>query len=338
MSAQGVVSALVPGVRPKPRRHVVRSTTPAHEMLDRPIAAPLGGWAARITAPRVATAFRALAAVTWGLLVFGATVRVHGAGLSCPDWPLCFGRAIPELNFQVFLEWGHRVLAGTISVGFLGLAGVVLARPELRAKAGVLCGVSLAVLLTQIVLGGLTVLQLLAFWSVTLHLVTGNLFLLSLLTIASVLDPHPVAGSAVATGLAKAVAGMWLVQLALGGLVSSNYAGLACTEWPTCNGGVWFPAWSGIVGLQLAHRAGAYVLFALAAGLAWTGRTGPASGITRAVFAVVLAQVVLGVTNVLLEMPVEVAVLHSALADLIGITAVTAMLRLHAGAAPAGAR
>lgn len=294
----------------------------------------LSAWA---TGVRVAGAFHALAAVTFGLLVFGATVRVHGAGLACPDWPLCFGEVIPELNFQVFLEWGHRVFAGTISVGFVGLGALVLSRPDLRGRAGAMCGVALVVLLTQIVLGGLTVLKLLASWSVTLHLVTGNLFLLSLLAIASALAPRPLAVSPGTTGLAKAVAAMWLLQLALGGLVSSNYAGLACTEWPTCNGGVWFPAWSGIVGLQLAHRAGAYVLFGLAAGLAWSARGGAGARSASMVFAAVLAQVALGVTNVVLEMPVEIAVLHSALADLIGIVAVLTVLRFNAGARAVGA-
>lgn len=301
------------------------------------MAVPGGGLSAWATDVRVAGAFRGLAAVTWGLLVFGATVRVHGAGLSCPDWPLCFGQVIPELNFQVFLEWGHRVLAGTISVGFAGLGALVLSRSDLRGRAGAMCGVALLVLVTQIVLGGLTVLKLLAYWSVTLHLVTGNVFLLSLLTIAGTLDPRPIAASAGATRLSKAVAAMWLVQLALGGLVSSNYAGMACTEWPTCNGGVWFPAWSGIVGLQLAHRAGAYALFALAAALAWSARGGPGARSASVVFAAVLAQVALGVTNVMLEMPVEIAVLHSALADLIGIAAVLTMLRFRAGGRVAGA-
>lgn len=312
---------------------MVRSTTtPARETAGRPLAV-LG---AGLSPASVAGAFRGLAAVTWGLLVFGATVRVHGAGLSCPDWPLCFGQVIPELNFHVFLEWGHRVLAGTISVGFAALGALVLSRPDLRGRAGAMCVVALVVLLTQIVLGGLTVLKLLAYWSVTLHLVTGNLFLLSLLTIASRLDPRPITASVASAGLSKAVAAMWLVQLALGGLVSSNYAGLACTEWPTCNGGVWFPAWSGIVGLQLAHRAGAYVLFGLAAGLAWSARGGPGAGAASVVFAAVLAQVALGVTNVWLEMPVEIAVLHSALADLIGVAAVLTMLRFHAGARAVG--
>ena len=46
----------------------------------------------------------------------------------------------------------------------------------------------------------------------------------------------------------------------LGGLVSSRYAGLACPEWPTCNGGAWFPSWRGAVGLHLLHRSNGYLL------------------------------------------------------------------------------
>ncbi len=283
----------------------------------------------------MAILFRVLAGFTFALLIFGATVRVHGAGLSCPDWPLCLGHVVPELNFQVFLEWGHRVLAGTISIGFAGLGGWLLYRPELRARAGRLWAGALVVLMAQIVLGGLTVLQLLAYWSVTLHLLTGNLFLLCLLGIANVLDPRPLQAPPATRQWALALSGMWFLQMALGGLVSSNYAGLACTEWPTCNGGVWAPVLNGIVGLQLAHRAGAYVLFGLAAAFAVSARGTSAAGSARLVFGIVLAQVGLGVANVLLALPVEIAVLHSATADLIGITAVLTAMRLSTASSPA---
>ena len=127
--------------------------------------------------------------------------------------------------------------------------------------------------------------------------------------------------------VAKAVVAMWFVQMALGGLVSSNHAGLACTEWPTCNGGVWFPVFDGIVGLQLAHRMGGYTLFALAVGLAVTARGSAARSHAWTVLGLVLFQVALGVTNVLTALPVELAVLHSATADLIGIAAATLVLR-----------
>jgi cytochrome c oxidase assembly protein subunit 15 len=55
------------------------------------------------TLARLATA---LVASTYVLLVFGASVRVHGAGLACPDWPLCFGEVIPTLNFEVVWSGG----------------------------------------------------------------------------------------------------------------------------------------------------------------------------------------------------------------------------------------
>ena len=54
-----------------------------------------------------------LVAATAFLIVFGASVRVHGAGLACPDWPLCFGEVVPAIDFQVGLEFGHRVIAGS---------------------------------------------------------------------------------------------------------------------------------------------------------------------------------------------------------------------------------
>jgi cytochrome c oxidase assembly protein subunit 15 len=213
----------------------------------------------------------------------------------------------------------------------LGLGGWIFVNPVRRSLAGARWGFALAVLITQIVLGGLTVLKGLAFWSVTLHLLTGNLFLLSLLSVRASLAPSPLTASSTTRILAFAVAAMWFVQMALGGLVSSNYAGLACTEWPTCNGGVWFPVLDGIIGLQLAHRAGAYVLFILAGAFYLKSVGRPMHGPAKRIFGTVVFQIVIGILNVLWAMPVEIAVLHSATADLIGVFAVLAVLRLSPG-------
>ncbi len=266
-------------------------------------------------------AFFGLAAVTYGLLVFGASVRVHGAGLSCPDWPLCFGEVIPTLNFEVFLEWGHRVLASAVSVGFLLLGGAVLLRPATRARAGGFVLAAAVVLALQIVLGGLTVLHLLAFWSVTLHLLTGNLFFAMLVVVGLKLrgSPAHVATVGPAVRIVGVLLGAMVVaQMALGGVVSSSYAGLACTEWPTCNGGVWFPTFDGIVGLQLAHRLGAYTLLALSVAFVALTRTAPRLRQPAVLLlALVLTQAAIGITNVLLAMPVEIAIAHSAVADLL---------------------
>lgn len=280
----------------------------------------------------VGKGFAVLAVVTYALLVFGASVRVHGAGLSCPDWPLCFGDVVPRLDFHIFLEWGHRVLAGMISVGFLALGGTVLARAELRRRAGALVIAAAIALAAQIVLGGLTVLHLLAYWSVTLHLVTGNLFFTLLLLTALELSgarvpERPVRPAVRRVALLLPVA--LVAQLALGGLVASQWAGMACTEWPTCSAGVWFPTFSGPVGLQLMHRFGAYLLFAVAWALALLARgheelRRPA----WLVAAVVTLQAGLGIANVFLGMPVELAIAHSGMAAVIVACTVFAVRRV----------
>jgi len=259
-----------------------------------------------------------LVACTWALLVFGASVRVHGAGLACPDWPLCFGEIVPPLDFSVGLEWGHRVVAGLISLGFLGLGAAVFQR---RAAVGrgplVLWFVAAIALGVQIVLGGLTVLELLAEWTVTSHLLTGNAFCALLLLLALSLRDREVSVSRAAVGATQRIAAVVLaalvvLQLGLGGFVASSFAGLACGDWPGCNGGGWFPTFSGLVGLQVTHRLVAYLLLG-AAGLqvvlSWRqGRRLTAAGV---VLGAVLFQAAVGVANVWLRLPVEVTLLHS---------------------------
>lgn len=260
----------------------------------------------------------ALVALTGFLLVFGSTVRAHGAGLSCPDWPLCFGRVVPEFDFHVYLEFGHRVVAGVVSLGFLAQAwrfwrnGAFAASVALR-RLYVLAGVALAV---QVVLGGLTVLHLLAEWTVASHLVTGNTFCALLLLVALTVRElearparQPLPGVVRALGVAMLV--LVPVQLALGGLVAGGHAGLACGTWPSCNGAGWFPTFVGDVGLQVTHRAVAYTLAAVALLNAVVQR-GAARTPALVVLAAVLLQVTIGVANVLLRLPVEVTLLHSA--------------------------
>lgn len=260
----------------------------------------------------------ALTLSTWGLLVFGASVRVHGAGLACPDWPLCFGQVVPEIDFQVGLEWGHRVIAGVISLGLLALGALVLPRGGgIPRGARALWGIGLAVLGVQVVLGGLTVLELLAEWTVTSHLLAGNTFCLLLLLLTLTLrEAQRPAIRAPVSPLVRLLgvgfAGLVVVQLALGGWVASSYAGLACGTWPTCNGAALVPTLEGAVGLQVVHRLVAYAL--LGGAVAVVVATWPQPRLRRAaltVLGVVVFQATVGVANVLLQLPVEVTLLHS---------------------------
>ncbi len=254
--------------------------------------------------------------------MIGATVRVHGAGLSCPDWPLCFGELIPRFDFRILLEWGHRLFAGALSVGFLILGAGLLRSPPLLRRFGWLFGAALAALCLQIVLGGLTVLKMLAYWSVTSHLLTGNLFLFLLCSLG--LGLREMAAGAGGEGRAApvragaawsaiALGGLTFLQMGLGGLVASQHAGTACPTWPSCNG-LWFPTMSGIVGLQIVHRLGAYTV--LAAALLHLGLSG-AGRRAGMIVALICAQIALGVINVFWGLPVETAILHAGTGDLL---------------------
>jgi heme A synthase len=292
-------------------------------------------------AGRLAAAFAILLAAVVGLMVLGALVRAHGAGLACPDWPLCFGEFVPAMDVKVAFEWSHRLIAGGVSIVFLALAGLTARRPELFERVRGLLLAAAIFLAIQVLLGALTVWQLLAVWTVTAHLVTANLFALALLLVALRLrriargDPPALPASS-----ASPAARTWLwiaalllaVQIVLGGLVSSSFAGMACPEWPACLNGEWFPAIGGNVALHLLHRTNGYLVLAalLGAVLATRGQPGTA-GPARAALALALTQVAVGVANVLLALPVEITGLHSALAAALVLSLGVCLSAAHVG-------
>jgi cytochrome c oxidase assembly protein subunit 15 len=286
--------------------------------MDRPARGPLPD-AARLSC-RLAGAGAALIALTSALIVLGALVRANEAGLACPDWPLCFGETIPQMDLQVAFEWSHRAVAGTVALLFAALAFATLRCPPLRHAAGREVLAAGALLVAQIALGALTVFHLLAQWTVTSHLVTGNAFNAALLLLVLRLrdqahPPEPIFVSGAARAAVLGTAALLLLQIVLGGLVSSSYSGMACPEWPTCNGGAWFPTFRGSVGLHLLHRLNGYALLLACFAAALLGRRVPRLG-RWVILAAALgaAQVAVGVANVLLGLPAEVTGLHSALA------------------------
>jgi cytochrome c oxidase assembly protein subunit 15 len=279
------------------------------------------------TARLLATGFFALVGLSYLLIVLGALVRANDAGLACPDWPLCFGKLVPRFDVKVAFEYTHRVVAGGLALCFVWLAWRTLRDVELRARCGAVLALAAGLLVAQIILGGLTVLQLLAAWTVTSHLLTGNAFAATLLWIGLALKDAergapaaPQTSGAIRAAIAASVL-LLALQMLLGGLVASRYAGLACSHWPACGPEGWFPSFEGAVGLHLLHRWNA-VLVAATLAAAWLScRSVPAlRRLTTLALALATAQFIVGVANVLLELPVEVTGLHSALAAALVLT------------------
>ena len=279
----------------------------------------------------LAGAFLALLGLTSGLIVLGALVRAHDAGLACPDWPLCFGEWIPRMDLRVAFEWTHRAVAGTVAFGFAGLALMALRSAHASRELVVLLICGAVLLAVQIVLGALTVWLQLAQWTVTAHLITGNTFALTLLLIACSLGSWDAPAARVqpaARRLVCAGAVLLFAQMVLGGLVASNYAGLACPDWPRCGGEVWFPTFRGRIGLHLFHRLNGYALLCVLAASAWMARReAPLHSLTATALALGALQVSVGIANVLLRIPIEVTGLHSALASALVLTTTLAMRR-----------
>jgi heme a synthase len=183
---------------------------------------------------RMAALILTLAGGTLGLMALGSATRVMNAGLSCPDWPLCYGEFIPQaqMNLQVFLEWFHRLVATTIGFSLLVISTVAWRwRQSLPSWLPWGLAGAIALVLVQGILGGLTVTQLLRFDIVTAHLGTGLAFFSTLLTIGLCLLPYRASGhtgSLRFVGLTAAI--LVYLQSLLGGLVASQWAVHQCFD------------------------------------------------------------------------------------------------------------
>src|SRR5262245_51922878 len=109
------------------------------------------------THARLGIGFALLAALTWALIVLGALVRAHGAGLACPDWPLCFGEFVPQMDLHVGFEWSHRVVAGSVALCFAALAALTWRSTRAGDPVRRPLALAAALLAVQILLGALTV-------------------------------------------------------------------------------------------------------------------------------------------------------------------------------------
>jgi heme a synthase len=302
--------------------------------------------------------------LTFDLIVFGSFTRLTDSGLGCPDWPGCYGSATPlgaakeiaqaqsamptgPVTFtKAWIEMIHRYLAMT--VGALILVVAVASwrqRPDLPFSPA-LPLFTLVWVLVQGLFGKYTVTLKLYPAIVCLHLL-GGMFLLALLTVQQTRWKPSVMpiGPRTRMILVAAIAALW-IQIALGGWVSTNYAVLACTGFPQCNG-QWWPdmrwaegfeflrplghrsggqllSFDALVAIHMTHRLFALVLLGLLGCLAWRLWREPGQSNRRAAIAIAALaawQVLSGLSNVVLGWPLIAALAHSAgAAALVGVT------------------
>ncbi len=278
-----------------------------------------------------------LVGVTFFLISLGSLVRNEDAGLACPDWPLCHGHVVPPMDYQVFLEWFHRLVAGFVSIGLLTLSVVVLTNRSLRQLVGKWCIAALIMLAAQVVLGGMTVLGLLHPGWVSSHLAVGLAFFAALVVISIKFSELSGRGRtepllavcfrnrAEESGLSNLAAiALFAIygQSLMGGGVASNYAGLACPDFPKCLG-VWWPPFEGIIRFQMIHRIGAIVVTLVAVTFfvaVWAKKKQLSPSVVGwSVFALVLLgiQIFLGIGNVIWQLPLLMSVAHLSVAALL---------------------
>ena len=199
-------------------------------------------------------------ALTLGLIVFGAVVRVTDSGLGCgTDWPLCNGTIFPPLdNITAWIEWLHRLFA--LLIGCFGLATLAAAWRQYRlSDRRVLQMTAAAAILfvVQSALGAIVVFLELPPTFVTLHLGVAMLLLGALLAAAVVAwhRPSPLRQGDSIPALAVVNAALALLIILTGALVRGSGATLACTQWPLCDGGTILPFEQGLLAvIHMIHR------------------------------------------------------------------------------------
>ncbi|MFK7872264.1 MAG: heme o synthase [Oligoflexales bacterium] len=253
-----------------------------------------------------------VAVLTFELIVVGSLVRASNAGLACPDWPKCYGAWVPAMDWFIFLEWFHRAIAlclgGMLCALVWNLFSSIFLRKKYRSSliaAGLL-------FLWQCVLGGLTVLKLLEPGIVTWHLGNALLFYSLVLWVSG----RERLSSQTSQALSGWVFFSFLVlfQLTLGAAVSTSHAGLACPDFPTCQG-LWWPLETTPLPmvLHLLHRGVAAVLVAMSLWLFWVESSQSfAARAIRRIFALLLIQGLLGWLTIVNELPIALSVLHFA--------------------------
>jgi len=291
--------------------------------------------------------------LTFDLIVFGSFTRLSDSGLGCPDWPGCYGHASPigaatdiqaaqtaqptgPVTFsKAWIEMIHRYLAMTVGALILVMTVAGWAGRRTLPLSPWWATATLVWVLIQGLFGALTVTWKLNPLIVTLHLLGGMLLLALLVAQHEVLRSKVLSFPTWAGRLLVAVMALLVLQIALGAWVSSNYAVLACSGFPQCNGAWWpdmdfghgftlrrelgragdgeFLPFQALVAIHMAHRL--FAVVACVALLALAHALWHRLGQRRAamiVLVLTLLQVASGLSNVVLGWPLAAALAHSA--------------------------
>jgi cytochrome c oxidase assembly protein subunit 15 len=304
--------------------------------------------AARLHALTLLTLF-----LTFDLVLFGAFTRLTDSGLGCPDWPGCYGQASPigardhiaqaeqalptgpVTHVKAWIEMLHRYLASAVGVLIAVVALVTwrLSRRDEAAPSPGWAAATLAWVCVQGAFGALTVTMKLYPAIVTAHLLGGVVLLMLLVAQAEALAPRPISLPRGLVQGAQAAAVLVVLQVALGGWVSTNYAVLACTDFPTCQGS-WWPAmdfehgftllrnlgetsagewlpFEALTAIHYTHRMAAYLVLAATGLLAWALHRAGAGGFALGILLLAAWQLASGLSNVVLGWPLAAAVAHT---------------------------
>ncbi|MBM4424770.1 MAG: heme A synthase [Chloroflexi bacterium] len=259
------------------------------------------------------------------LILVGSIVRVTGNGLGCPDWPLCYGQVIPPLQIAPWVEFSHRLVGAFTSIQIVAMA--VLAWRWHRRNGWMVQPTLLGVgfLAAQVALGGIHVIFELPPASGWMH--TGMAMAVTACVASQVAATHPAAQRLSARmknviardrGLPVALAtsaAMSYLLILTGSYVTRTGASLACPTFPHCGADTYEFAFPALINIQMFHRFAAFGV-ALTVGLVLlrlvrAGRAERGLQIVSAILAaLIVIQFGLGVSNVIMRLPMWSRSLH----------------------------
>jgi cytochrome c oxidase assembly protein subunit 15 len=296
--------------------------------------------------------FAAIVAASTALLIFaGGLVTSTGSGLSVPDWPNTYGWfmwtfPLSKMVGGIFYEHLHRLVASTVGFLIVVLA-IWLAREEPRRWVRRLGYLALAAVITQGVLGGITVLWYLPDAISIAHASLAQIVFCLTTTIALVTSPgwkRGYAGSRIPDPgsrrdttlerLAVVTTAAIYIQIVIGATMRHTGAGLAIPDFPLAFGHLIPPQWDSKIAIHFAHRVGALTVTLLI--LATAGHVffhhGRRAGLRRpAILLLVLLalQITLGALTVLSQKQFLINSLHVVNGALVLVTSLVLTLRAH---------